>query len=284
MKNSEIVHIWANNYTSFGKCGNIKFDSDGIYSYNLMIGAFRTPDVVFVDRIPHSHTTANHQSKIISAVCHKQYFVYNDIPDVISDIDYIHIPPNRVDPNLVWNQYHAIYKALLERAKVKKYNRTLPYTLQLISAYATKANHLSNVFDLSQTCLDTDISDDMQTAIDDINKKAELAKIKKFDKFKKDRVKWLNGEINTYPDASINDIVLRVSPTDPTKVETSRGAFVPLSVCKRLYSSFIAQSMPDDKTVGMYTLTTIQPQFIQIGCHTISADELHRFATVINIR
>lgn len=283
MRNSELAHIWASRTRSNGKAGNMSFDEHGIYSYSEMIAAFRKDDVVFVDRYPSSHTTSNHQSLLIRAVSHFDTFVYNDIPLYTPDVEIIQAKPSVVTPLQIWEQYHQIYNKLNERSINKKYIRTIATTLTQIEQYATKLNDFRTTFNLDVPAIECVVNHSVQKIIEvNIARQNEI-KLLKFDQSKHEREQWLLGNRINYPNASENNVVLRISPNDNTVVETSRGAKVPTNVCKRLYNSFVTQCMPNDTSVGDYKLHDISPTYIKIGCHTIDADELFRFAKVLGI-
>jgi hypothetical protein len=286
MKNTEITHIWASRNKVSGKNGNIRFDDTGIYSYNQLIASFRNINnstVVFVNRYAPSNTTTNHISKVLSSISHFTYFTYNDIPNYASDIEYIHVSPNSVNPQQIWNQYQSIYLSILESCNNKKYARTLANRLEIAQFYAGRATQLSELFGLSQQTLTVSINADIQSSIDDNNKRLEQSKINAFNHDKQAIELWLTNDSNHYPNSSNYPIQLRLEPSNSNNVQTSRGAIVPLNVCKRLYNAYLSQCMPDDTKVGHFQLNEVTPNHIKIGCHTIISDELHRFAKLINL-
>lgn len=309
---SECIHIWANRVQNEGRSSNVSFKSsklssedgsdigDVLYSYSTPIAAFRESAkglVVILNNYSYSHTTSGHQSDIRSAVT-QQVFDYDNIPKWVSqDVLYIGSGrgmgrsslddrPQHIKPESIWQQYHDIYVALLETACLKKFSRTSDDRKNMAFQYARKANRIKEYFELSDVdcpLLSFEITDELQAALDAANaKKAEKEK-RDFERTKKERIDWLQGIGHHYPSAHTFPIALRLSPSDASRVETSRGAFVPVKVCERLYRSFRARQMPTDVRVGNYTLNEVSENGITIGCHKISADELERFAKVIGI-
>jgi hypothetical protein len=305
---SECIHIWANRVQDEGRSSNVSFKpsklssdfGDVLYSYSTPIAAFRESSkglVVILNNYSYSHTTSGHQSDIRSAVT-QQVFDYDNIPKWVSqDVLYIGSGrgmgrsslddrPQHIKPESIWQQYHDIYVALLETACLKKFSRTSDDRKNMAFQYARKANRIKEYFELSDVdcpLLSFEITDELQAALDAANaKKAEKERLA-FERSKQERLDWLQGVSHHYPSAHTFPIALRLSPSDASRVETSRGAFVPVKVCERLYRSFRARQMPTDVRVGNYTLNEVSENGITIGCHKISADELERFAKVIGI-
>jgi hypothetical protein len=301
---SECIHIWANRVQDEGRSSNVSFRAsklpsdigDVLYSYSTPIAAFRESAkglVVILNNYSYSHTTSGHQSDIRSAVT-QPIFDYDNIPKWVSqDVPYICgrrssclDAPDRVEPSAIWNQYHSIYIKLLESACLKKFSRTSDDRKNMAFQYATKANSIKEYFELSDDdcpLLSFEITDELQVALDAANrKKLEREKLA-FERSKQERLDWLEGISHTYPNAHTNPIVLRVHPSEENRVQTSRGAVVPLRVCKSLYTAFKNQAMPEDTQVGNFTLQGVFDWGIRIGCHDIQAKELERFAKVIGI-
>ncbi len=305
---SECIHIWANRVQDEGRSSNVSFKpsklssdfGDVLYSYSTPIAAFRESSkglVVILNNYSYSHTTSGHQSDIRSAVT-QQVFDYDNIPKWVSqDVLYIGSGrgmgrsslddrPQHIKPESIWQQYHDIYVALLETACLKKFSRTSDDRKNMAFQHARKANRIKEYFELSDVdcpLLSFEITDELQAALDAANaKKAEKERLA-FERSKQERLDWLQGVSHHYPSAHTFPIALRLSPSDASRVETSRGAFVPVKVCERLYRSFRARQMPTDVRVGNYTLNEVSENGITIGCHKISADELERFAKVIGI-
>ena len=300
---SECIHVWASRVQDEGRSSNVSFRAssslvddigDVLYSYSTPIAAFRESSkglVVFLNNYSYSHTTSGHQSDIRSAVTQK-IFEYDSIPKWVSqDVSYICgrrssylDAPDRVEPSRIWQQYHDIYVALLETACLKKFSRTSDDRKNMAFSFASKANSIKEYFALDDyPVLSFEITDELQAALDTANaKKLEREKLA-FERSKQERLDWLAGVSHHYPNAHTNPIVLRLHPSEENRVQTSRGAVVPLRVCKSLYNAFKSQTMPDDTQVGNFTLQGVFDWGIRIGCHDIQAKELERFAAVIGI-
>lgn len=305
---SECIHIWANRVQDEGRSSNVSFKpskygdevGDVLYSYSTPIAAFRDSArglVVFLNGYSYSHTTSGHQTDIRSAVT-QPIFEYDAIPKWVAQ-DVLCIGsgrgmgrsglddrPQYIKPESIWQQYHNIYVALLETACLRKFSRTSDDRKNMAFQYATKANRIKEYFELSDAdcpLLSFEITQELQAALDAANaKKAEKEKMA-FERSKQERLDWLQGISHHYPNAHTFPIVLRIHPSEPNRVQTSRGAVVPLRVCKSLYNAFKSQAMPDDTSVGNFTLQGVFDWGIRIGCHDIQAKELERFAKVIGL-
>ena len=299
---SECIHIWANRVLGYGRSSNVSFRSskvmtllsseddsdigDVLYSYNTPIAAFRESAkglVVFLNKYDYSTTTAKHQRCVLSAVT-QPIFAYDSIPKwVRGEVKHIGYP-QCVKPESIWQQYKDIFDALLESACLRKFSRTSEDRKNLAFQYARQANRIKEYFELDESPeLSFEITPELQAALDAANaKKLEREKIA-FERSKQERLDWLAGVSKHYPNAHTSPIVLRIHPSEPNRVQTSRGAVVPLRVCKSLYEAFKTQSMPDDTQVGNFTLQGVFDWGIRIGCHDIQAKELERFAKVIGL-
>jgi hypothetical protein len=309
---SECIHIWANRVQNEGRSSNVSFKSsklssedgsdigDVLYSYSTPIAAFRESAkglVVILNNYSYSHTTSGHQSDIRSAVT-QQIFDYDNIPKWVSqDVETIgkgrgyygrksvSDEPHKIEASQIWQQYHDIYVALLETACLKKFNRTSNDRKNMAFSFATKANLIKEYFALSDDypVLTFEITDELQAVLDAANARKTEKERLAFERSKQERLDWLAGIARHYPNAHTNPIVLRLHPSEENRVQTSRGAVVPLRVCKSLYTAFKTQAMPDDTQVGNFTLQGVFNWGIRIGCHDIQAKELERFAAVIGL-
>jgi hypothetical protein len=307
----ECIHVWAQLSQDEGRSSNVTFRpsstaleiGDALYSYNTCIAAFRdTPNgqkVVFLDYYSHSSCTSAHQSAALHSVTQPVY-TYDYIPHWVRDDvrvlsgrrgSYRDNSPYTVKPESIWQQYKEIFDALVATVEQRRFSRTACERLNMAREYEAKANRIKRFFNLDNLPdIELVITPQMQEYVDLAEqKKAEKEKREKekiqrdIERTAIDREKWLTGHCNYFPHAYQFPIALRLSPSDPERVETSRGAFVPVKVCERLYKSFKARQMPDDVRVGNYTLNDVSEQGITIGCHQISANELERFAAVIGI-
>ena len=309
---SECIHLWAQQTQDEAHSSSVSFKSsklssetggdvgDVLYSYSTPIAAFRESAkglVVILNDYSYSHTTSGHQSDVRSAVT-QEVFTYDNIPKWVSqDVSYIGSGramgrssvddrPQYIKPESIWSQYHDIYFALLETACIKKFSRTSDDRKNLAFSFATRANKIKEYFALSDDdcpILSFEVTQELQALLDDANAK-KLAKEKlAFEFSKQERLDWLAGISHNYPSAHSFPIVLRLHPSEAGRVQTSRGAVVPLRVCESLYRAFKTVEMPDDTQVGNFTLNNVSSDGITIGCHFIAAKELERFAAVIGI-
>lgn len=90
--------------------------------------------------------------------------------------------------------------------------------------------------------------------------------------------RWLAGERVWVSDYSRT--LLRVNPSDPTEVETSRGARVPIHHAARLFGAWLGGTLRVGAQVGLYRVDEIAPDRLTIGCHVITREEAERFAAL----
>jgi hypothetical protein len=95
---------------------------------------------------------------------------------------------------------------------------------------------------------------------------------------------WINGEPGARLPYNYPDVLLRVDTfggevPSVWQVETSRGARVPLPDAEALYRKLRAGTATRGDSAGGYTVTRVESQAVQIGCHYISLVEVERFAT-----
>lgn len=291
LKNSaEVAHYWANKTQESGRnpTDNIRFRNGSLYSYAKEIAAFRTLpnglECVFICKYTYSNTTTGHQCDAISASSHLIQFVYDTSQhswSLAQEMMY----PSSVAPLSVWEEYNNKSAEAFESAFMPKYSKTKERRLNEARRWADEANRIAVAFDLDVEllCIDVTPETEVAMALAAREKTEEEKQAKKTQalELRQEREEWLNGARGRYRQPYDTEIQLRVSPSNPDEVETSRGARVPLTVCRRLYQSWQKQEVPEDRSVGVYRLSNIHANGIKIGCHDISKEEIERFAKVL---
>jgi len=64
---------------------------------------------------------------------------------------------------------------------------------------------------------------------------------------------------------------------DGKRVETSRRAVVPTRAALRAWAAFCAGKLQSGETVGSYTVDSITPETVKIGCHVFPVETLRAF-------
>lgn len=95
---------------------------------------------------------------------------------------------------------------------------------------------------------------------------------------------WINSEPSARLPWNYPDVLLRVDTfggevPSVWQVETSMGARVPLPDAEALYRKIKAGALAKGDSAGGYTVSRVEAQAVQIGCHYIALTEIERFAT-----
>lgn len=111
---------------------------------------------------------------------------------------------------------------------------------------------------------------------------AEVERVAAHDrKQAKNLAKWRKGEAVEYR-GSVTALRSRIdSPNGMTEtriVETTHGASVPYADARILFTAWKRGAIVPGMTVGAYTVRSSTAEVLQIGCHTLTAAEIARFA------
>lgn len=298
----EVVHLWANQTQAEARnsSSNFSFDGPKVYSYAMEIACLRkTPSgttAVFVNTESRSHTTCGHQSGVLSASRQYPQFTYNGdrqyakikwsgedrnaISDRVTNAD-----PSRVNPLEIWEQYSSVIDEIVASAYVKKLSRTQAQRLSEAGSIIRKANELKELFELDVPTLALERTPEQEAelvAYAETRRLMAIAERKALAaKLQVERDEWIAGTRHYFPQSDKLDVCLRLNPSDPDEVQTSRSATVPTKVCRRLWQAFRNRQMPENTSVGNFRLKDVNKDGLTIGCHHIKADELTRFAKVL---
>jgi len=266
----------------------VSFEGKRLYTRDLEIAAFReAPNgklVVFIDDRDINPRTSHYQSSAIFGSEQHDRIVYNFklSHGSAEDIDQT---PSDIYPIDIWKQYHRLFTQVLESTVIPKYSRSKNSRLLEAGRWAQEANDLAELFCLDVLRLELELSPEQeaaikkQAAVEALAQKAKKQRLKA--ETKVEREEWLAGTRQSYPSSLGLDIQLRISPTNPGVVETSRGASIPKRFCEMLWKAWKQQVMPHDRLVGVYHLDKVTSSGLTIGCHEIKAVEIQRFAKVL---
>jgi hypothetical protein len=289
----EVCHYWANKVQSQGACGNIFFEGDTIYSYGHHFPMARFTgketaggkEIVLVTTDTYSSTTSGHMSLVRQSIPPSVHVI--DVPDVA--------PPINHEKNLKSFQ-PRIDKVVDE---LRRCRQGVSYRLNQIHRLSLDAQiYAERIMDRSALGLIA-LPDDFQSIVNKAyereQRKSEIDEKKRAAmraaREERERLEMLNigekieawraGKSVSLPWSL--PVMLRLDGNGQT-VETSKGARVPLKDAERLYwfarqyAGMSYQSSEPFK-IGVYSLDRIDADgTVHAGCHTISPEEINRFA------
>lgn len=287
-KGEELPHLFANNTQSYARnsSNSQHFDNNIYYSYRAPI-AYRlvnskSEQAIFFNNIKLSITTNKHLRKLQWACNH------------ITSFDYTLNSYSTPTFQSLYSYYLNLEQTLL--SDLKKSRRYKYYIATQIQDLLHTINKLVTWFDSDSSLLvDTTKYDALIENLLFIDKQKEEERTKKkLEQEAKNRLEtkgdfdyWLSGYTTHFPSSwNSTGTYLRINPSDPSIVQTSRGATFPLSICKKLYTIYLNckqnHSVFDKEFhIGKYTLNKITEDGITAGCHFIKGDEIERFASLL---
>lgn len=291
---SEVFHIFASQSQDEGRCSNVYFHKNLIYSYgsHFCMANVISPEKVLITTRRYSVTTAKHLSEIRYALNHYErcFVPYPELSfseDFRSDQSNMNFWANEMQDlyNVIGNKRKK--EETRERAKlelkniVQQIEKYLDWTGQKITASKEKRGDLMRFKTLFEAAKNEESSEVLAAkladkAIKEI--KARQAKQRKNLKL------WISGEnVDTWSFNAIETVYLRaISNEDGDFIQTSKGAEVTLRAGKILFD--LIQSGKDVKGFRIddrYTVISLNG-VLTIGCHKIERKEIERFAKTQN--
>lgn len=300
--NSEVPHVWATQKQEEGRNAtrSIFFRGPVIYSYGqhwpmgniIKAPIVGTGGVVLLNSRTYGPTTSGHQQAVNYAVNHMERvfapYVMNTRNDHFANLEY-------------WtNKFKSILKDLANPRKRPATKDSLRFDLRRIAAsfdaysnavgFDAKKRVTSNHDETIRkefllylsvavgTTTNEDFEKALKTkAIAEKRRKtlAEKANAKKWSEYV---AGWLKGEVSTWQVSGNYSFptYLRLSE-EGDKVETSKGATVPVKAAKVLFDRIRAGRDVVGFKVGDYTVISING-VLKVGCHEIERAEIERFA------
>ncbi len=309
---AECIHIYAQNVQDEGRCSNVNFCGDSLYSYGhyKIARFFPTKNVYLIQSYLYSNTTAKHINHVCYAVKPHKYFQVPILDNPKENVKYFQ--------DKIEGDYQHI---LTGRKNHEHYQRSLKSNIAELSEFC-------KVFKIDFPILDKKyFSDDLTKLIDSKNERLKINEEKRKERennynnnrenlltglknimpliLQKVREKWISGGdstkigINDIPDifkevykrevssryhwhkSSFNTVIpvtLRISGNE---VQTSKGANVPIREAKILSSLIQSGKDIHGKSIGYYTVISYKEGILKIGCHEIAQDEVNRFIEVL---
>jgi hypothetical protein len=286
MKNSELVHAWAQQRKTCGQNGNgsLSFVCASLRSYSTEIARFIETKVIYTKHRYSITTSGKHQIHIPNAISnHENYRISREMreiprtwpeacPIIILDI------LEQLEKNLgtlIKSKSSQVYLAEIEQNFMD---------LRSLSVYKPKKLKLSKnqkkLYNFATACdgLAMD-KEHIRTILKSIgiDIEAKLLKEKELQKKKEAKeialqqekvIKWRSG--NFIGSLYKLPVMLRLSK-DGLNVETSHGASVPLAEAKELFKLYQSNKILAGTKISNYSVRSldISNQVIIIGCHSI---------------
>ena len=270
MTNSQLIHEYATQNRSNRTSGNLFYNNGKIYSYghHYLLGNIIEPNIIIINNSGYSNSTAKHINLLNRATSHyTQYYTKN------------------IDSHLVLRQLRGLQN-LINVAKAKKINYKIE-AINLFNSY-TEFNKLkltfeyfTNICDIAIKALINELfgtlelssllselmAQNSQNALIKVKKaqKTEEAQIEEFHNFKRMRVNF-------------NYSYLRFNGVD---VETSQGLKINTMQAKFLYLAILANKNIIGSKIESFTVTSIDNNFLVVGCHTIPIEEVHNVGKLL---
>jgi len=238
---SETIHVFAQRSQEEGRCSNVFFEGDKVYSYgtHYLLAEFIDNGEAIIINEGYSSTTSKHISYVTSATSHyKQYFK--------SDIDV----------NLVYLRINKNFNLLPTARKKEKYINEIVKSYNNLKAwdkFDKKSQQWKEIKSMYRKVSSVNL-DDFLAAEKKKKQKAQDVKLQKFFNFEVNRV---NGSVD----------YLRINGDF---VETTQQIRIPREDAKALYKAIVAGVDVTGRKINYYTINKVDKSYLTAGCHKIS--------------
>lgn len=293
MNHAELCHRWANRVKPQGKAGNMFYDVWGVlYSYGhhyplaVLTGRWTGGrELVLVNSRRYSVSTGKQKSLAVRASSHKTHI-------------YVPVPENAGHPsNLTYlNEQTATACEALRKARscISSYESTAREYVETAKLYRKvflkgRGHIVPLPKDLDEILVKAREREARHNAAAEVKREryraayAEQRRINALEAVEKIAA-WRAGQAGFLPWGL--PCMLRLGPSDT--VQTSLGVEIPLSHAERVYRLVVKimesgedwQSNGHTIPVGVYKVDSIgKDGTLRAGCHTISFEEIQKFAT-----
>jgi hypothetical protein len=287
--NRQLAHVWAQQSQPEGRGNNFFFDGPALFSYgrHFCVARYVQPEdkgepVVLMNSSRYSNSTNRHQSYARGAVYGLPVRAFN-----VPDTDAHGREPWRHADNL---RYYAstIAAHALRAARSRVHVES---ELRAAERVAAEGARYCQAFKLPKRLWPKapDVSPEAMAAIRERDRKARAERARaKAELDAAYREEWRRGKYRTAPDGG--PTMLRVS-RDGMRVETSRGAEVPVEDARRILRLWrdrgdTSREWPhgEGPRVGQFTLREVRADgALIIGCHVFEPEELARMADTLGV-
>ena len=275
---SDVIHLFAQRSQQEGRCSNVFFEGNEIYSYgsHYKLGHFLDSDTILINDSGYSVTTSKHIYKILAATRHYKQFrktqtdldlVYNSVRWNTNKLARANKPELYINPILsLWNSLNEYMEYDRKSKKLSKKNYQ---------------NYFSDQYNLIKTIVNA-----LNNGSDDFKEKLRFSSIK-LDKAQKTKdakelkiklVKFYNYEIDAFTIGK--EDYLRISK-DGQNIETSQRVKVSIESAISLYKMILSKIDIIGIRIENFTVSAINGT-LKIGCHNINMNSVHNVGTQIN--
>ena len=280
-----VLHLWANRAQEDARCKNVYFDGNSCYSYgsHYELGRliqFNGQTVALINDSGYSNTTNKHIHSAYWATKHFIHLKTHEIDDGVETAmirlqgEIIESCFNHFNGLKFWEKY-SFRSEYSPRKKITQFNE-----------YCDKLNLKHLKLDLNDAFVEC-FNDHIKTRIfkgrakkaeadrifnlpENVAKRAEEQRLLDL-KNAETIAEWRDGKSNSLPwNIKTNGELLRINKN---KVETSRGADVPLKNALKLLELIEQGKARKGMKCGAYTLEKVLKTYVEIGCHTIMLSE-----------
>lgn len=283
MNNKQVAHIWAQQNRPGAKGSHFFFEEETIYSYGTHFPIARfTKDahgkkcILFTTR-GYSVSTQKHIGYVSNALCGLSYPIHyvidpREIPGV-DDAEKMKV--EAINSMILAGRARGRRGYLTEKAS--EFERDF---FALCKAFKIKHKDARK-----RTILDEKNVERLKE-LAAVEAKAQAKERKRreqerAEEIEKSRAEWLSGEADHIPYYASEPVLLRIKED---KIETSRGATVPLDKARLLYAmskergiEAVIELRPE---IGEFQITNFENGNIRAGCHLIPYSEVERVFSV----
>jgi len=253
---SDCIHKFSQRTQDRGRCSNVFFEYERIYSYgyHYELARFIDAENILINNRGYSKTTSNHVYTVIHATRqYKQWFTMNS------------------DPKLVENQLSGYKKSLEKAKKPEKYLEPALALIRNYKAYCEKfgyhqvSQNLSDLFEY--------FSSDFSDINEQIKKSIEAKKLKQLALLEQYKNAFNNFEPfeSLRNELKLNYDLLRINGDF---IETSQHVKVPYHMALDLFKRYTGGEDIAGEDIAGYRVIKSTPDIVKIGCHNLRISEL----------
>jgi hypothetical protein len=268
----DCIHAYFQFEQSHGKCGNVFFERDTLYSYGYHFELAKLENGrLFINTRSYSSSTSKHQAYARQSINRSK----------VSNVYFLDFGSNRSGRSLFEPEtiasYHLRqinYYKYAHQARGFKDLEKLEFHFNQLQILAGATGYV-----LDQSNFEVDVNNSLeilqtkraaQKLINEAREAKREAKREAEKRYQKaieaDRLPaWLRGEIS-HTFTTLSKVYLRIKGET---VETTLGARVPLNEAVRLLAKIRAGAMVDGCRIGGFTVTRVTLDTVVIGCHVI---------------
>ena len=256
----DVIHIFAQQSQSEGRCSNIFFNGTKIYSYgyHYLLGEFIDKNTIVINDEGYSSTTNKHIWSLKSGT--KQYRQFYK---------------TNVDLKLVYSNVQSLVN------KLSKANKKELYTMPILSHYDELNKYLEYTKTKTQISKTKEYKYIKKIALSiekDMPVLMEALKIRQIKEAKKEAIKiaaklvdFRNHKTN-YVKSKLDYLRLSI---DKTCIETSQGVKIEIKEAKILNSLISKGKDINGFKLGYYTVIGLANNILKVGCHNIELNEIN---------